>query len=88
MFRGEIVRVEYDSEDEDKVEPVYVVQYTDGDCEDMDGEEIQFAHELNLQRLGIDLEGESDSCVSNDEESYRPSPKVTSPISYVLFTTS
>ncbi len=33
VFRGEIVRVEYDSEDEDKVEPVvYVVQYTDGDC--------------------------------------------------------
>jgi hypothetical protein len=45
MFRGEIIQVDYDSEDVDKVEPIYVVQYTDGDREDMDREEIQYAHE-------------------------------------------
>jgi hypothetical protein len=36
VFEGEIVQVEYDSEDIEKVEPIYVVEYTDGDREDMD----------------------------------------------------
>jgi hypothetical protein len=88
VFRGEIVGVEYDSEDEGKVEPVYVVQYTDGDREDMDGAEVHFAHELHLQLLGIDVEAASDSCGSNDEDSYRPSPKVIHLISHVLSTTT
>ncbi len=84
VFRGEIAGVEYDSEDEGKVEPVYVVQYTDGDREDMDGAEVQFAHELHLQLLGIDVEAASDSCGSNDEDSYRPSPKVNFVFAFVL----
>ncbi len=37
VFIGEVVELDYDSEDVDKVEPVYVVQYTDGDREDMHG---------------------------------------------------
>ena len=76
MFIGEVVEVDYDSEDIEKVEPVYVVEYTDGDREDMDHDELQYAHEFHLARLGIDVENESCSAGSNDEESYRPSPKV------------
>jgi hypothetical protein len=69
--KGKFVSVKKDSQqDVPGVEPVYVVQYTDGDREDMDGAEIQFAHELHLQRLGIDVEAASDSCGSNDEDSY------------------
>jgi hypothetical protein len=77
VFIGEIVQVDYDSEDIDKVEPIYVVQYTDGDREDMDPEEMQYAHELHPQRLGVDVGNESEASGSNDEESYRPSPKVS-----------
>ncbi len=76
VFEGEIlvVLVEYDSEDVDKVEPIYVVQYTDGDREDMDPDEMQYAHELHLRRLGVDVDNESEASGSNEEESYRPSP--------------
>jgi hypothetical protein len=76
VFIGEIVDIDYDSEDVDKEEPVYVVVYTDGDREDMDHDEFAYAHEFHLARLGIDLDNESDASGSNDEESYRPSPKV------------
>jgi hypothetical protein len=69
VFRGEIVQVDYDSEDVDKAEPIYVVQYTDGDREDMGPEEMQYAHELYLQRLGVDVGNESEASGSNDEES-------------------
>jgi hypothetical protein len=75
VFIGEIVQVDYDSDDVDKVEPIYLVQYTDDDREDMDPDEMQYAHELHLQRLGVDLGNESDASGSNDEESYRPSPQ-------------
>ncbi len=33
IFHGEVIAVEYESADEDKVEPIYVVEYTDGDRE-------------------------------------------------------
>jgi hypothetical protein len=65
-----------DSEDVEKVEPVYVVEYMDGDREDMGADELQYAHEFYLERLGVDVGNESDASGSNDEESYRPSPKV------------
>ncbi len=74
VFEGEIVQVEYDSEDIDKVEPIYVVEYTDGDREDMDADEMQYAHELHLRRLCVDVGNESAASGSNEEESYRPSP--------------
>ncbi len=77
VFIGEVVEIDYDSEDVDKVEPVYVVQYTDGDREDMDHEELEYAHDFHLARLGIDVENESEvGSDSNEEESYRPSLKV------------
>jgi hypothetical protein len=74
VFEGEIVLVEYDSKDIDKVEPIYVVEYTDGDREDMDPDEMQYAHELHLRRLGVDVGNESEASGSNEEESYRSSP--------------
>jgi hypothetical protein len=52
------------------------VQYTDGDREDMDPDEMRYAREFHLQRLGIDVRNETDASGSEDEESYRPSPKV------------
>ncbi len=76
VFLGEIVQVDYDSEDKDKVEPIYVVEYTDGDREDMDADEMKYAHAFHLQRLGVDVDNETDASGSNDEESYRPSLKV------------
>ncbi len=52
------------------------MQYTDGDREDMDKDEFQYAHEFHLQRFGVDVDNESASSGSCEEESYRPSPKV------------
>ncbi len=78
VFTGEIVEVEYDSEDVEKVEPIYVVLYTDGDREDMDADEMQYAHELHLRCLGVDMGNESKVSGSDEEEFYRPSsPKVS-----------
>ncbi len=74
MFTGEVVEVDYDSEDVEKVEPIYVVLYTDGDREDMDAEEMQYARELHLRCLGIDVGNESEASGSDEEECYRPSP--------------
>jgi hypothetical protein len=76
VFIEEVVEVDCDSEDIEKVEPVYVVQYTDGDREDMDHDELQYAYEFHLACLGVDVDNESCSGGSNDEESYQPSPKV------------
>jgi hypothetical protein len=39
IFFGEIVALEFDSGDEAKEDPFYVVKYTDGDQEDLDGKE-------------------------------------------------
>ncbi len=44
VFRGEVVKVDYDSEDVENVEPIYVVQYTDGDRENMDARRICNTH--------------------------------------------
>ncbi len=43
IFLGEIVALEYDSRDEAKEDPFYVVRYTDGDQEDLDGKELSYA---------------------------------------------
>ncbi len=64
VFVGEVISVEYDSSDESKAAPYYVVKYSDGDQEDLNEEEFQFAHELSLQ-IALDA-----------EESYRLSLKV------------
>ncbi len=54
VFLGEIVAVEYDSEDIDKVEDIYVVKYTDGDRDDMDKDEVLYANEFYIQVSGVD----------------------------------
>jgi hypothetical protein len=46
VFLGDEVAVEYDDEDIDKIEAIFVVEYTDGDREDMDNDEIKNAREV------------------------------------------
>jgi hypothetical protein len=92
IFVGEIVALEYDSGDEAKDDPFYVVKYTDGDQEDLDRKELSLALELyhktmnqNGKKLVMVLsdsddeannEDESMCSGSDDEESYVPSPEV------------
>jgi hypothetical protein len=77
VFFGSVIGVEYDSDDDSKENPFYVVQYTDGDKKDLDEAEFGFARdELCLQ---IELDAEDDVAVesgTDENESYRPSPKV------------
>ena len=84
VFLGTIMNVEYDSEDVAHEAPFYVVEYTDGDREDLNASEVEYAMELAFQ-IELDeedeLEMEKDKAKhlgvtsSEDEESYRP-PKV------------
>jgi hypothetical protein len=46
VFVGEIVALEFDSGDEAKEDPYYVVRYTDGDQEGFDGKELSRGLEL------------------------------------------
>jgi hypothetical protein len=76
VFFGSIIGVEYDSDDKGKEKPFYVVQYTDGDKEDLNGKEYGYAHELCFQ-MELDAADELDvDSTTDEEESYRPSPKV------------
>ncbi len=61
-----------------KVEPIYVVEYTNGDREDMNGEELAYAiayyYECNEPKeKATVVPSESD-----EDESYQPSPEVSS----------
>ncbi len=56
---GEVVSVEYDSDDEAQEAPFYVVMYTDGDRKDMTEDELSYACELHYQVI-LDLEDEDD----------------------------
>jgi hypothetical protein len=79
VFLGSVIGVEYDSEDNAKEKPFYVVQYTDGDKEDLNEEEYSYAHELRFQ-IDLDMEDERDANSASDEQdSYRPSSKVQEP---------
>jgi hypothetical protein len=76
VFFGSIISVEYDSDDEAKEKPFYVVQYTDGDKEDLNEEEYGYAHELCFQ-MELDAADEVDvDSATDEEESYRQSSKV------------
>jgi hypothetical protein len=74
-----MVAVEYDSEDIDKSEAIFVVEYTDGDREDMDSDEVKYASELYVECSGAhdDTPEGSLHSESGEEESYVPSPKVS-----------
>ena len=80
VFLGKVVAVEYDSEDVDKNEDIFVVEYTDGDREDMNKEELVYANEFYNQVSGIDDESPEGSLhtESGESESYKPSPPVSS----------
>ncbi len=74
IFHGEVKAVEYDSADEEKVEPIYVVEYTDGDREDFDAEQLKYGRQLHDTVVLAEEEGSNfTNSGSDEEESYRPS---------------
>lgn len=78
-FNGRVVRFE---RGRDKEQDLYTVEYEDGDIEDLDTEEYNFAYALHLRREGWELEEDKEaSDTSYDSEGtqghWRP-PKVTS----------
>ena len=79
VYFGTVLSVEYDSDDEDRAIPFYCVKYTDGDREDLNESEFGFARELCIQ-MELDaedaVEDEAVSSGTDEDESYRPSPKV------------
>ena len=87
VFVGKVVAVEYDSEDVDKIEDIYVVEYTDGDREDMNKDELVYANEFYVQVSGLEDETPEGSLhtESGEEESYVPSPPVCLFTSYPLY---
>jgi hypothetical protein len=71
---GEVVSVEYDSDDGAQEAPFYVVEYTDCDREDMTEDELSYACELHYQVI-LDLEDEEHDAQDLDDDSECP-PKV------------
>ena len=77
FFVGAVVGFEFDGQGN----CLYCIEYTDGDKEDLDQEELNYAYALHMKREGWDLldgacqseEGESDN--STHPDTYRP-PKV------------
>jgi hypothetical protein len=90
VFVGEVIALEYDSCDDAKESPFYVVRYSDGDQEDLNEEEFNAALELHFNipistndKANADDKdsGAADECMSSgsyDEESYVPSPEFKS----------
>ncbi len=82
LLGGEIVALEFDSGDEAKDDPFYVVRYTDGDQKDFDGKELSRALELyhrttqNKGDKAVTVDDSSMSSGSDDEESYVLSPEI------------
>ena len=87
VFVGKVVAVEYDSEDVDKIEDIYVVEYTDGDREDINKEELGYANEFYVQVSGLEDDTPEGSLhtESVEEECYVPSPPVCLFISSPLY---
>ncbi len=71
---GEVVSVEYDSDDGAQEAPFYVVEYEDGDREDMTEDELSYACELHFQVI-LDREDEDQDAQDLDNDSECP-PKV------------
>jgi hypothetical protein len=79
VYFGSVLSKEYDSDDDDRAKPFYCVKYTDGDTEDLNESEFGFARELCIQMeldAEDDVEDEAVSSGTDEDESYRPSPKV------------
>ena len=79
VFLGDEVAVEYDDEDIDKIEAIFVVEYTDGDREDIDNDEIKNASEQYVEVSGANDDTPEGSLrsESGEEESYVPFLKVS-----------
>jgi hypothetical protein len=63
------------------VEPIYVVEYSDRDREDMDGEELQYAIDYYCECKRPKKKAREVDEDSDEDESYQPSPQVT-PITF------
>ncbi len=59
------------------------MQYSDGDREDMDREELQYAMDFYIQQQYNNKKGRHVQSDSDEDESYRPSPKVTLSNSFI-----
>ncbi len=62
----------------EKVEPIYVVEYTDRDREDMDGEELQYAIDFYYECKRQKKKARAVDVESDEDETYQPSPQVSS----------
>ena len=80
FFEGTVVGFEFDAQGDS----LYCIKYTDGDKEDLDQEEFNYAYALHMKRQGWDLidgasKGEGGDSNSEDticyRDTYRP-PKV------------
>ncbi len=69
VLHGEVIAVEYESADEDKVEPIFVVEYTDGDREDFDAKQLRYGEELFHTVVRTNEESSNVSSSSDEEES-------------------
>jgi hypothetical protein len=76
---GEIVAIEFDSDDEEKIDEIFVVEYTDGDREDMDKDE--FAYARNFYKKARDEEDARPDM--NSREDYTSSEKEESSVARV-----
>jgi hypothetical protein len=59
------------------------VQYCDGDREDMDREELQYAMDFYIQQQYNSKKAHHVQSDADEDESYRPSPKVTLSNSFI-----
>jgi hypothetical protein len=80
VFLGEVVSVEYDSDDAVQKAPFFVVEYTDGDKEDFNEEEFEYdgcelAFQIALDEEDAEEEARNVATSDGEEESDRP-PKV------------
>ncbi len=71
--------IEFDSDDEEKIDEIFVVEYTDGDREDMDKDE--FAYARNFYKKARDEEDARPDM--NSREDYTSSEKEESSVARV-----
>ena len=67
VFLGTVMNVEYDSDDATHKVPFYVVEFTDGDREDLNESELEYAMELVFQ-IEFDEEDELEMAVEKDKQ--------------------
>ncbi len=59
------------------MEPIYVVDYSDHDREDMNGEELQYVIDFYNESIRAKSKARAVVVDSDEDESYQPSPQVS-----------